>query len=140
MLATSAIVLGSIVNFSQYAPAVIGQGYTGATVMAILDWESAQAYINPATVHAAVFPSLPNGTPNNFQAYPYLKIKTASGQVTAVGFPWIQDASYLVQQAAKLTIVVDSVSPTDQNNIRAALSALGFINATITVSATEPAG
>jgi len=138
MLATSTIVLGSIVNFSQYADAIIGSGYTGATVQAILDWETAQAYINPATVHAAVYPSLPAGTPNDYRAYPYLKIKTASGQTTAVGFPWIKDSSYVVQQAAKLTIVVDSVSPQDQNNIRAALSALGFINATITISSTQP--
>jgi hypothetical protein len=140
MLATSTIVLGSIVNFSQYAPAIIGQGYVGATVLAILDWESAQAYINPATVHASVYPSLPGGTPNDFTAYPYLKIKTASGQTTAVGFPWIIDSSYQVQTAAKLTIVVDSVSPSDQNNIKAALSALGFTNATITITSSAPTG
>lgn len=138
MLATSSIVLGSIVNFSQYAPAVIGQGYQGATVLAILDWDSAQAYINPATVHAAIYPSLPAGTPNDYRAYPYLKIKTASGQTTAVGFPWIQSSSYVVQSAAKLTIVIDSVDPEDQNNIKAALSALGFTNATITISSTPP--
>lgn len=138
MLATSAIVLGSIVDFSQYSPSVIGTGYKGATVLAILDWESAQAYINPATIHASIYSSLPAGTPNDYQAYPYLKIRTASGNVTAVGFPWIQDSTYQVQTAAKLTIVVDSVSPADQNNIKAALAALGFINATITVSATPP--
>jgi hypothetical protein len=135
MINTDTIVLNSLVNFSQYAPAIIGQGYQGAKILAILDADSANAYINTATVHASVFPFLPAGTPNDPTGYPYLKIKTASGQTTAVGLPWIQDDSFVVQTAAKLTIVIDSVSPADQNNITAMLAALNITNFTITSSA-----
>lgn len=135
MISTASIVLPSTVNFSQYAPAIIGAGYEGARVLAILDADSASAYIDAAAIHASIYPALaPQGTPNDYTAYPYLKLKLASGQTTAVGLPWIIDASYVVVQTAKMTIVLDSVSPTDQNNVKAALSAIGLSNISITLS------
>lgn len=134
MINPATIVFQSIVNFSQYAPAVIGAGYEGAKVLAILDADSANQYINTATVHASIFPYLPAGTPNDPTAYQYLKLKLSSGETTAVGLPWIEDSSWVVQTRAKLTIVMDSVDPDDRNKITAALVALGFNNFAISVS------
>lgn len=133
MINTADIVFQSIVNFNQYAPAIIGNGYDGAKVLAILDADSANQYINTATVHASIYPLLPAGTPDDPTAYPYLKLKLASGSVTAVGLPWIVDSSWVVQDRAKLTIVMDSVDPDDRNRITAALVALGFNDFTVTV-------
>ena len=138
MLSYSSIVIGSVVNFSMYAESILGSGYKGATVLAILDAGSASDYINPATIHASIYPILPKGTPNNYKDYLYLKIRTNSGQVTAVGLPWIDDSTYAVQQAAKMTIVLDSVDPSDQANVAAALSALGFTDAAISISLSSP--
>lgn len=56
MINSSEIAFQSIVNFSQYAPAIIGNGYEGAKVLAILDADSANQYINTATIHASIFP------------------------------------------------------------------------------------
>jgi PKD repeat protein len=137
MISTSTIVLNSYVNFNCYAPAVLGNGYQDVEVLAILDYDSANAYINAAVLHASVYPSLPQGTPNDYTAYPYLKIRTNSGKATAVGLPWIIDSSYQVQNAAKMTIVLDSVSPEDQENVRIALSSIGLSNFTITLSAPD---
>jgi PKD repeat protein len=137
MISTSTIVLNSYVNFNLYASAVLGNGYQDVEVLAILDYDSANAYINAAVLHASVFPSLPQGTPNDYTAYPYLKIRTNSGKATAVGLPWIIDSSYQVQNAAKMTIVLDSVSPEDQENVRIALSSIGLNNFTITLSAPD---
>lgn len=135
MISTSVIVLGSYVNFSLYAPAILGAGYEQAKVLGILDYDSANALIPAAQLHASVYPTLPPGTPNDYTAYPYLKILTASGTKTAVGLPWIQDSSYVVNQAAKMTIVLDSVDPDDQNKVTQALNAIGLSNFTITLSA-----
>jgi len=135
MISTASIVLNSYVNFTLANAAILGNGYSDAQVLGILDYDSANAYGNMAQLHAAIYPSLPPGTPNDYTAYPYLKILTASGQKTAVGLPWIVDSSFVIQQAAKLTIVLDSVNPADQTNIKLALSALGLTNFTITLAA-----
>lgn len=134
MINPATIVFQSIVNFSQYAPAIIGSGYEGAKVLALLDADSANQYINTATVHASIFPYLPAGTPNDAAAYQYLKLKLSSGETTAVGLPWIDASSWVVQTRAKLTIVMDSVDPDDRNTITAALVALGFNNFSVTAS------
>lgn len=136
MISTASIVLQSIVNFNFLAAtqAILGTGYEGAKVMAILDAETANNYINTATLHANLYPMLPAGTPNDPTAYPYLKLKLASGQTTVVGLPWIDDSSWVVQQRAKMTIVTDALTPDDQNKVKLALNSAGFSNFTITLS------
>jgi PKD repeat protein len=137
MLSTSSIVLNSYVNFNCYAPAVLGSGYQGAEVLAILDYDSANRITpNLAVLWASVYPSIQSlGYVNDYTKYPYLKLRTSNGTMVAIAFPWIQDTSYLVQQAASLTIVIDSVNPADQANITAALASIGVTNFTITSAA-----
>jgi hypothetical protein len=137
-IATSTIVLNSYVDFNMYAPAILGTGYEDAQVLAILDYDSANNYIDAAVLHASVYPALLAANvsvANDYTSYPYLKIRTAGGQVTAVGLPWIIDSSYVVQEAATMTIVLQSVNPADQNNVKLALTAIGLSNFTITLSA-----
>lgn len=137
MLSTSSIVLNSYVNFNCYATAILGNGYQGAEVLAILDYDSANRITpNLAVLWASVYPSIQSqGFVNDYTKYPYLKIRASNGTMVAIAFPWIQDTSYLVNQAASLTLVIDSVNPDDQVNIRAALAAVGITNFTITSSA-----
>lgn len=137
MLSTSSIVLNSYVNFNCYAPAILGTGYQGAEVLAILDYDSANRITpNLAVLWASVYPSIQaQGYVNDYTKYPYLKLRTSNGTMVAVAFPWIQDTSFLVQQAASLTLVIDSVNPADQANITAALASIGITNFTITSAA-----
>lgn len=135
MISPSTIVIQSLVNFSTYEPSILGDGFTGARVLSILDSDDAQRFINPGQLHAALWPKLPSGTPNDFTAYPYLKVRTQAGTVTAVGLPWIVDETYELAERSKLTIVVGSASPQDQNNIRQALSAIGIQSFTIVAGA-----
>jgi PKD repeat protein len=137
MLSTSTIVFNSYVNFNCYAPGVLGNGYQGAEVLAILDYDSANKITpNLATQWASVYPSIQQyGYVNDYTKYPYLKIRTSNGTVTTVAFPWIVDSSYVVQTAAQLTIVIASVNPADQANIEAALAGINITNYTITSSA-----
>lgn len=140
MISTSSIVLNSYVNFSCYAPAILGNGYQNAEVLAILDYATANIFIDAAVLHAGVYPSIQaNGVPNDYTKYPYLKIRTASGQVTVVGLPWIVDASYVVETAVQITLTINSVSPADQNNIKLALAAIGITSFIMAVGAAPAA-
>lgn len=126
MLSTTAIPINAIVSFELYASSVLGTGYQGAKILAILDADSAFAYIDPPAMHANVYPSLPAGVPDAYDGYSYLKLKLASGQVTAIGIPWIKDDTFTVSTTRKMQITIDNVSPDNQNKVLLALSAAGF--------------
>ncbi len=126
MLSTSQITIGSTYNFEMYAPAILGTAYKNVKVVAILDADSAQAYINPVLMHRNVYPHLPAGVPNQYNGYSYLKLKLASGKYTAVGIPWIRDETFTEIATTSLRFTIQNVSPDDRNTIMKALSANGF--------------
>lgn len=133
MLSLSQLVLNATVSFDLYPSQLLGTGFKRAKLLAILDAATAQNWIDPIAQHANVFPTLPNGTPNKFDAYPYLKLKLASGQVTAIGLPWIKDETFVIATTRSIQITIDDVSPADQDAIMLALSANGFAAADVAV-------
>ena len=126
MLTQSDIVIFSTVSFEVYPAQILGTGFTNAKVMGIIDADTARRWIDPVTTHAAVYPTLPEGSINQYDAYLYLKIQMANGQTTAVGLPWIRKESYVVNEARRLQFIVENVSADDEPIIRRALSANGF--------------
>lgn len=126
MLNPSTIKLNSTVDFEYYAPAILGIGQKNAKVLAILDAETASIYINPQLMHANVYAHLPPETPNRFDSYPYLKLRLASGQTTAVGLAWIRDDSWTEIAIASLQFTINGVRPDQRAIILQALAANGF--------------
>lgn len=83
--------VGKIVSFSLYAPSVIGSGYTNVKVLGITTASIAKTFNDIVSQHAQVYPSLPVGTVNNYQAYDYVLIENANKKTVAIGIPWIQN-------------------------------------------------
>lgn len=133
MISTSGIQLFSYVTFSLYGSATLGNGYTNVKVLGIIDGDTAGLFAPVATIHADIYPLLPAGTPSDFNAYPYLKLGLNDGSVTAIGLPWIVDASFVVSQNRTMTITLPSLTPDDQNRVTAALSAIGMKNFTVSL-------
>ncbi len=132
MLNPKDINLGAIVQFELYAEPVLGATRTNVKVAGILDYQDAAHYINPATTHAAVFPNLPAGTPNDFRQYRYLKVILQNGNVEAIGLPWIRETTYREIQIADLQFRILAVSPDDRARIEQLLSANGYTAVEIT--------
>lgn len=88
--------LGKTVTFSVYATGILQQEFTNVRVMGIFGSDTARQYIDPATMHVSVYPSLPAGTPNNHQAYLYLQIKFPNGDMTCLGTPWIDSNTVVI--------------------------------------------
>lgn len=126
MLPITQLVLNSTVSFDLHPSQLLGTGYKRAKLLAILDAATAGNWIDPIAAHANVYPTLPVGTPNKYDAYPYLKLRLASGEITAIGLPWIKDETFVVATTRSIRLTVDDVSPEDQENIIKALSANGF--------------
>jgi hypothetical protein len=127
MLTPEQLPLQATVSFDLYPSALLETGYKNAKV---LGWISAKmaSYlgVDPIAMHANVFPTLPVGTPNNYEGYPWIHLKLASGEETAIGLPWIKDETLVIATTRKMQFTIDSVTPAGQNVILAALSANGY--------------
>lgn len=132
MLNTNQIKIGSVVQFELFAEPVLGSRRTNAKVLSILDYTDAQRFIDPPTMHAAVYPDLPSSTPNDFRRYPYLKVLLQSGAIEAIGLPWIREETYTELVVADLQFKIMAVSPTDRARIMNLLSANGYTAVEVT--------
>lgn len=126
MLNPATLQLFSTVSFDLHPASVLGNGFKNAKLMAIIDADTARLFIDPAAMHANVYPFLPPGTPNNYKDYPYLKFKLASGGDLVLGLPWIKDETWQVTTTRSMRLTIENVSPADQNRVIEALSANGF--------------
>ena len=133
MLTIDQLPLNATVSFDLHPSQLLGTGYKNAKVLAWLDAESA-AYmgVDPIAMHANVYPTLPVGTPNKYDGYPWVKLKLASGEITAIGLPWIKDETLVVATTRKMQFTLDNVSPADQNVVLQALAANGFTAVDVT--------
>lgn len=121
------IKLNSTVNFELYAPTILGNGLQNVKVLGIMDAETAALFgINPPLMHANVYAHLPPDTPNDFNGYPYLKVRLASGVTTAYGLAWIRDSSWQEVSVASLRLTIHGVQPEGRAIIKQALAANGF--------------
>lgn len=135
MLSTSSINVDSIVNFSIYPVATFGANFNNVKIKAIIDADIAIALgYNVAQLHAIVYPTLPQDTPNDYRGYQYILITNASNQRQIFGIPWIVDSSYNEVGNQTMTIIIDNVSPDDQIKIQKALSSNGYTALKITLS------
>lgn len=120
--------IGLSYSFEVWPANILGTDFKNVKLLAILDFESANAIIQAKPMHVNVYPSCPVGTPNNPAQYTYLKILTASGQTTAIGVPWIKETSIREVQYQKAIVEIEPVALEDGPLIAAALIKNGFKN------------
>lgn len=126
MLTIGDLPLNATVSFDLHADHVLGTGVTRAKVLAYLDAETAGIFLDVPAVWANVYPSLPAGTASDFRAYPFLKLRLGNGETTVVSLAWIRDETLRIETTRRMQLVIDNVSPADQNAILEALAANGF--------------
>lgn len=120
--------INKIVSFSVYPVAVLGATFEKVKVKAILDAESTFQWIDPVSLHANVYPTLPPGTPNKYDGYLYAKIELQNGTITCIGLPWIDEGSIVVHTNTTIQVVISDVEATDFVKIRDLLLLNGFNN------------
>lgn len=120
--------IGLTYRFLNYAPAILGSGYEAATVMSILDFETASNFgIDLIGLHRQILPMLPVGTIDDPTAYTYVRIKLAdTGKSTILGIPWIREESIQRIDSQTVSVKVLNCAAQDTIRIRDALVRAGF--------------
>jgi hypothetical protein len=92
-------------------------------------------------MHVAVYPYLNSlGVPDDPSQYDYVKVRTASGTITYLGMPWINESSITVVNSVVLVVTIDNVSSSDVTNVRNALVQNGFNSITIATQVPSQVG
>ena len=127
MLTPQNFTIGDVISFQLYPSAILGTGFQNVKLLAILDMNTLPLLgYDPQALHANVYSTLPQGTPNDPSQYSYLKLLLQNGQTTVIGIPWIIDSSLQVSSTSSIQFTVNNVSPSDQNTILQALAAAGY--------------
>jgi hypothetical protein len=127
--------IGQVLSFDMYPAPVLGNNFENATVLAIMDQSTANQIIDTVGNHIKVYDYLkPQGTPNDPSQYNYIKIRTQSGIVTALGMPWINESTIVAATAQVITALISGVTAADIPRVQNALITNGFTNLKVTVS------
>lgn len=122
----------SAYNFSMKAGPILGYTFNAATVLGLLDFDSAAVIDDVAALHAAVYSSLGVGVPKNARDLIYVKIKTDTGAVRVLAMYWIASQPSLVSSQT-VQVVISNVDLSQIETIRQILKTNGFPATEITV-------
>lgn len=129
-----ALNLKTVYDFEMHPTPSLGERIRNATVLAILDYDSAQVIEDVGAKHQEVYPYLPPGTPKNPRDLIYVKIRTSTGQIRAVAMDWIA-VQPVVVTATVATVTVSNITLGDLPALRNALLKNGFSNIEIATQA-----
>ena len=95
-------------------------------MVAILDYEAANQYINVPVLSANVHAVLPAGTIKDYTKYLFLKVILPDGTTTAVAVQWIDMTTYRIFDSISINFTIDNASGADVERVRKILASNGF--------------
>jgi hypothetical protein len=117
----------AVVNFSVYPSAILAANFTSVRVEAIIDAETARLLgFDPWSMHVNVYPTLPEGVPDDPNDYLFVRVKFNSGETTILGIPWIREDSIEQVSYTTISLKIPNVGPGDVDKVVKALSANGY--------------
>lgn len=125
--------IGSMASFSVYPTGIIENPYVNVKILDILSPRTALVFADIVSLHTNVFPTLPIGSPSNYDDYSYVQIEHSNGSTQIIGLPWIIDATIVIHSNTQARIIVSDIVPADLPAIREALISNGFVNITATL-------
>jgi hypothetical protein len=118
--------LSATYDFTTHAPAILGT-FKNVKVESIVNYKLAQGFIDPASLHANIYGSLPAGeTVDDYRRYHYLIILLESGDRTAIPVPAVVEGSIQLKSRGKAFLTLEDVGPEDLSKIKLALTSNGF--------------
>lgn len=120
------VTIGDNISFTIYPSAIIGTTFNFCSILAVLDYSTANNFIDADSLHSNVYPTLPDTVPNNPSQYSYLKIQLPSDQTTIIGLPWVDAASIVKHGESRVKFTIEQVNSDDLNKINLLLSANGY--------------
>lgn len=114
-------------SFEVYPTAILGNNFQNVQLLAINDAETARRLgWDVDSLHATIYPTLPSGVvEDDPDSYPYVEIKTISGQRHIVGVEWIKPGTIETIVSGRVTMIFENRNPADIDRILESLSAIG---------------
>lgn len=125
--------VGSTYDFKLLASAILGSGYSGAKVCAILDYTSAAMLQDVGAQHAQVLSELATGTSSDATSLLYVKLKTSTGDYVVIAQDWLASAPTSAE-AVTATVVVNNITLAKIPLLRTVLTENGFTSIDITTA------
>ena len=126
--------IGKTVSFQVYPSAILTDEFRDVKVIGVVNYEAANNYISAARMHTNVYPTLPQGVPDDHRLYEYALIRKQDGKLTAVGVPWIREASLEVTGTIEILVTIRGKGIDDIPRIRQILTQNGIDNIAITTN------
>lgn len=119
------MVIGSVYSFEVYPTAILGNNFNNLKLLSELDSDDANGHIDPQAMHAKIYPTLPEGSLDDYRAYTYYKFRTQSGETIVIGRPWINPATVNAVNSEYMWVKVRATAG-QIPNVRASLVSNGF--------------
>lgn len=123
--------IGKTVRFNTTAPNVLGANRDNATVVAILDLDTAAMLSDVRAKHTQVRSYVPS-LPQSAATYSFVKLLYGNGNIEILGVPWIDNTSIEVITDRRLVITIGNISDTTEQLARQALLQNGISDFKIT--------
>lgn len=120
--------IGKTASFKLRASAIIATDYTDVTILAIGSHEVAP--VDAAALHTAIYPTIEAYAPNDYRMYDYITVRLPTGQITAVGEPWIDPATLKIASRSDVEIRVMNAGAEDAAKIKTILAAHQYFDTT----------
>lgn len=118
--------VGKTYTFSTRAPALLGQTIERVRLTSIMDFQTANLKENISRKFRNIYPTLPEGTPDDPEAALYYGFRTEFGQDIIVANFWIDEESLVEISLVKAVVTFPSVSLSDITTLRNILNASGM--------------
>lgn len=133
-MSTPLFQIRSVYSFDVYPIPILGNNFKNVTVLAVMDFETANREFDAVSQHINLYPYLPSGSPNKPDGYDYVKIKTTAGIITILGIAWIKAESIQLVESRTAQVTIGDITASDLARIRNALVSNGFNNLKIEIN------
>lgn len=125
--------IGKTASFKVF-PSIIKDDFTNVKILGVVSYEDAEGF-GVAETHVKVYPTLPAGTPNDYRAYNYLKLRFPNGKVDVIGLPWVEENSVRIFSTMDIVITIRNKGVEDIDTLRMILAANGYQDVSIATNA-----
>ena len=125
--------IGNRYSLSTKAPGILGSRIERAKFSGKIDYQTANSFINVESLHRAVYPMLPVGTPISPKSFSYYIFNLESGGTKVLADAWIDEGTIELISTVTITVTIIANNSAEAEKIRESLYLLGHRNFTIDI-------
>lgn len=126
--------LGNTYSLSTLAPGILGARFERAKLSGMIGYKAANSFIQVDSLHRAIYPMLPVGTPVSPAGFTFYMFTLENGSTKVLADNWIDMSSVTHITSVNLLINVQVDNASEVEKVRESLTLLGYRNFTIEIT------